>query len=90
MRCYFMKDGHITAVRILNRDSDKGLLEQAKIAFYGEGGRATADGFEIWDGPRFVFRFPTDLNTPQVQHSKISASSEGCDEPSRPRKGPSK
>lgn len=64
MRCFFMKDGHITSVQILTADTDTGLVEQARTAFYAKGGRSIADGFEVWDGPRFVSRFPSDVPTP--------------------------
>jgi hypothetical protein len=67
MRCFFMKDGHITAVQLLNSDTDDGLVEQATKAFYAKGGRGAADGFEVWDGPRFVSRFPPDLITPPTK-----------------------
>lgn len=65
MRCFFMKNGHITAVQMLDASDDDGLVEQARKAFYAKGGRSAVDGFEVWDGPRFVFRFPDDLTTPE-------------------------
>ena len=68
MRCYFMKAGHILAVRLLSQDDDEGRIRQAKELFEMAGKRLDADGFEVWDGPRFVFRFPTDLKTPQPKH----------------------
>jgi len=66
MRCFFLRDGHIKAVHILEEDSDDGLIEQARKKFFFEGGRSVADGFEVWHGPRFVFRFPPDLVTPTI------------------------
>ena len=53
-----MKDGQISAVQQLKADTDTGLIEQATKAFYERGGRSAADGFEVWDGQRFVFRYP--------------------------------
>lgn len=64
MRCFFLKDGHIKSVKFLNANSDDVLIEQAREAFYAHGGRSFADGFEVWEGPRFIFRFPSDLTTP--------------------------
>lgn len=65
MRCYFMKDGRITAVEILRQDDDPGLIVQSRKLFAEKGKAFGQDGFEVWDGARFVFRFPPDLKTPQ-------------------------
>lgn len=67
MRCYFMKDGHITAVEMLGQDNDDGRIKRAKELFDTKGKQLGAEGFEVWDGGRFVFRFPADLKTPQVK-----------------------
>jgi hypothetical protein len=67
MRCFFLKGGHIIAVQLLNADTDDGLVDQAKAAFYANGGRSAADGYEVWDGKRFIFRFPSDLPTPHAR-----------------------
>lgn len=61
MRCYFFKGGRITAVEILERDDDPGLIGQSKKLFAEKGQPVGLDGFEVWDGPRFVFRHPPDL-----------------------------
>ena len=58
MRCYFMRDGHIGAVEMLQPADDKAIIEQARSLFKELGPLRTADGFEVWDGPRFVYRFP--------------------------------
>jgi hypothetical protein len=58
-----MKDGQISSVQPLKPDTDAGLIEQATKAFYERGGRSAADGFEVWDGQRFVFRFPASVVT---------------------------
>jgi hypothetical protein len=65
MRCYFLKDGHILSASLLDHDDDEGHIKQAKELFEAVGRRLDADGFEVWNGGRFVFRFPTDLKTPQ-------------------------
>lgn len=64
MRCYFMRDGHITAVEVLRQDDDPGLIRQSRKLFTEKGQPLGQDGFEVWDGSRFVFRFPPDLKTP--------------------------
>jgi hypothetical protein len=58
MRCYFMRDGHIQAVEFLAATDDAGRIAEARQAFEASGERVHADGFEVWDGARFVYRFP--------------------------------
>jgi hypothetical protein len=65
MRCYFMRDDHIIGARLLNYDDDEGHIGQARKLFELVGKHLAAEGFEVWNGPRFVFRFPPDLKTPQ-------------------------
>jgi hypothetical protein len=67
MRCYFMKEGHIVAVQLLEPDDDEGHIRQAKELFDTKGKQLDAEGFEVWVGPRFLFRFPADLKTPKVK-----------------------
>jgi hypothetical protein len=64
MRCYFLKKGHITAVEVLKQDDDPGLIGQSRKLFAELGPPNGLDGFEIWDGSRFVFRFPPHPKTP--------------------------
>ena len=64
MRCFFIKDGHVTGVHFLDKDTDVGLLAQAQKAFFTRVGHSSLDGFEIWEGARFVARFPEDLKSP--------------------------
>ena len=70
MRCYFLKGGHITAVEFLNEGDDEARIRQATRLFEEKGKAAGAQGFEVWDGPRFIFRFPPDLQTPQPRPAK--------------------
>ena len=72
MRCYFMKDGHITKVEMLSENNDEGRIKQARELFDAQGKQLGADGFEVWDGGRFVFRFPADLKTPTPKHKQPS------------------
>lgn len=58
MRCYFMRDGHIAAVELLKALTDEDRIAEARELFNANGKPRGADGFEVWDGPRFVYRFP--------------------------------
>jgi hypothetical protein len=46
MRCYFMRDGHITAVEMLSVDNDDGRITQARELFEAKGKQLGADGYE--------------------------------------------
>jgi hypothetical protein len=55
MRCYFMRGGRIEGVTFLKSGPDAALVEEAKSAFAQQVGQQF-DGFEVWDGSRFVYR----------------------------------
>ena len=55
MRCYFMRGGRIEGVTFLRSGPDDALIEEAKSAFAHQAGQQF-DGFEVWDGTRFVYR----------------------------------
>ena len=60
MRCYFMRDGHIAAVEVLDPppSSDKEAVERSKELF-----RQRADKFEtfeVWDRARVVYQHSGD------------------------------
>jgi hypothetical protein len=58
MRCYFMKNGHISTVEFLQSENDEGRIAEARQLYEHKGKPHGAQGFEVWDGPRFVYRFP--------------------------------
>jgi hypothetical protein len=58
MRVYFMKGGHILAVELLRSPDDAERIAEARTLFENRTKAGDADGFEVWDGPRFVYRFP--------------------------------
>ena len=58
MRCYFMKDGHIAGVEYLIQTDDEERVSEAHKIFNTKGKPRGADGFEVWDGPRFIYRYP--------------------------------
>jgi hypothetical protein len=55
MRCYFMRAGRIAGVTFLKSASDDALIQEAKRAFELTANQGF-DGFEVWDGTRFVYR----------------------------------
>ena len=54
MRCYFMRGGR-RGVTFLKSGPDDALIAEAKSAFEQQAGQQF-DGFEVWDGTRFVYR----------------------------------
>jgi hypothetical protein len=56
MRCYLMRKGHIESVEVLDVGSDAELIAQGKAHFARRGG---FDGFEVWDGKRRIYVYPT-------------------------------
>src|SRR5215469_7469264 len=56
MRCYLLRNGHIAAVEVLNGESDQAAIEKARAVF--ETHKTEYEGFELWAGPRFVYRYP--------------------------------
>jgi hypothetical protein len=67
MRCYFLRGKRIEGVTFLRRAPDEDLIRQAEVRFH-EHARYDYDGFEVWDGDRFIYRIPADrheaTNTP--------------------------
>ena len=57
MRCYFMRGNRIENVGFLKTAPDDDLIRQAKLLFQ-EHAAQRYDGFEVWDGNRFVYRSP--------------------------------
>ena len=53
-----MRDGHIAAVEYLTAAGDEERIADARHLFETKGWPRGADGFEVWDGARFVYRFP--------------------------------
>ncbi len=58
MRCYFKKGARITAVEFLTKAGDAERIVEAWALFDARGKPGGADGFEVWDGARFLYRFP--------------------------------
>lgn len=60
MRCYFMRNGHIAGVEFLDEATDEAQIARARELFAQKGAAKSADGFEVWDGARFLYRYPED------------------------------
>ena len=66
VRCYFMKNGHIFGVEFLGKGDAESLIAEAKRLFEQKGAERWADGFEVpdgfevWNGARFLYRYPED------------------------------
>jgi len=55
MRCYFMRGGRIEGVTFLKSGPDNALIEEARSVYAKHAGQQF-DGFEVWNGARFVYR----------------------------------
>jgi hypothetical protein len=58
MRCYFIKGGHIAAVEFLQQTTDQARITEAEGLFETVGKSKGAEGFEVWDGSRLIYRYP--------------------------------
>jgi hypothetical protein len=67
MRCYFTRRSSIQGVTFIKAASDVELIEKAKQLFQETG--KSFDGFEVWHGDRFVYRFQRDSLSPQQKAS---------------------
>jgi hypothetical protein len=60
MRCFFMRDGRICAVEFLQESGDSQRIDEAHKLFAARREAMNLEGFELWDGTRFVYRFVVD------------------------------
>jgi hypothetical protein len=60
MRCYFMRNGHIASVEVLEGVSDDTAAIKLGSASFLKRLREGFEGFEIWERDRIVFRYPED------------------------------
>jgi hypothetical protein len=56
VRCFFMKQGHITAVEMLPGLNDKEAIEKSHQLFEARKDEAGYEGFEVWERARMVLR----------------------------------
>ena len=79
MRCYFMRNGHIASVEILDGITDDIVaIKLGRSAFLKRLGERF-DGFEIWERDRMVFRYPEEESPSgsQSQNGKTSPRPKG-------------
>ncbi|HJR57401.1 MAG TPA: hypothetical protein VJ798_12555 [Rhizomicrobium sp.] len=62
MRCYFVRDGRIQSVETLTAPDRAARIAQAHTLFRTLGQARMAEGFEVWDSNRCVYRFPRAAN----------------------------
>jgi hypothetical protein len=53
-----MKDGHIAAVELLSQPTEERRIAEARELFTLKGLPRGAEGFEVWERDRFVYRYP--------------------------------
>ena len=53
-----MRDGRIDSVKFLIATDDEGRIAESLDLFESIGMESGASGFEVWDGARFIYRFP--------------------------------
>ena len=59
MRCFYMVGRRIAGVEFLTKEDDAGRIAEATRHFETIGrAKFRADGFEVWDRDRFVYRYP--------------------------------
>lgn len=58
MRCYFVRDGRIQSVETLTAPDRAARIVEAHTLFRTLGQARMAEGFEVWDSSRCVYRFP--------------------------------
>ena len=61
MRCYFMRSGRIQGITFLKSGPDDARLVEEARSVFEQHAEQNFDGFEVWDGTRFVYR--SDLST---------------------------
>jgi len=77
MRCYFTYEGRFWAAQPIDAASDDDAIAKAIRAYYDRidaGTRPVCDGFELWDGMRFIHRHgPGDQGLCQVTQPRVLA-----------------
>lgn len=56
MRCYFTRGSRIEGVTFLKTAPDPELIRQARTLFLARAKTEQFDGFEVWQGHRFIHR----------------------------------
>lgn len=64
MRVYYMRDGHIHGVEFLKGSTDEERIAEARELYEGYRLGKGTDGFEVWEGARFIYRWPEPVRQP--------------------------
>lgn len=62
MRCYFMRDGRIAGVKLLDGMRDDATAIKRGCELFLDRVREGIEGIEIWERDRLVFRYPEEEN----------------------------
>ena len=68
MRCYFMRGSSTANVEFLHGVSDDELIRNS-LAVFEKHAQQADDGFEVWDGKRFVYRYTAATKTGEKPQS---------------------
>jgi hypothetical protein len=58
MRCYFTRDGQIQGVENLLAAEEAAAITESQRLFGTLGKARRAEGFEVWNSGRCIYRFP--------------------------------
>ena len=58
MRCYFIHDGHIESVVVMEGVGDDNAAIRKGLELFLGRLEKSVDGFEIWERDRLVYRYP--------------------------------
>ncbi|MBV9548120.1 MAG: hypothetical protein JO256_00425 [Alphaproteobacteria bacterium] len=58
MRCYFLRQGRIAFVEPLENVAEDNCVQACRDLFESKGKPRGAEGFEVWNRDRFIYRYP--------------------------------
>ena len=71
MRCYFMRGNRIEGVTFLKTARDQDLIREARTLFLARAKTEEFDGFEVWEGDRFIHREHTSDERPAPSNTTL-------------------
>ncbi len=84
MRCYFLAQGHIQAVEVLEVASDEEAIKKASALFEERRHDRGFEAFEVWDRDRMVFQPDSQLAQPASRLEEATSTLGGV-QPIAPR-----
>ena len=73
MRCYFLRNGHITGVEVVSGLSDSEAVEKFHALFESKKEAAGYEGFEVWEQARIVHQHPPLKDGSRAQYERKSS-----------------